>query len=131
MKLLLSMVLAVCLLQQEKRITLRFVNQYNELLPIFAYWNDYYQLPKKQDNISFMRTIEGVSPQIVVTKRFVRVHVISGNKVIDITLEPSDSGVIDIMLPTNDMNEGANKNKNTNTGKMGGQKKSQKKNASI
>lgn len=100
MKSLLFIVFAVCSFQQEKRITLRFMNENKELLPVFAYWNDYTKVPTKQENISLMRTIQGVSPQIVVTKPFVQLHIIRGDEIATMTFEPSGSGVIDIMLPT-------------------------------
>jgi hypothetical protein len=115
MKSLLFIILAVCSLQQEKRITLRFMNENKELIPVFAYWNDYTKIPTKQENISLMRTIQGVSPQIVVTKRFVQLHIISGEDVATMTFEPSGSGVIDIMLPTGDGKE-KSKSKSKNQG---------------
>ena len=100
MKNLLYIILTVCSIQQEKRITLRFINENKELLPVFAYWNDYYKIPSKQENISLMKTIQGVSPQIVVSKRIVQLHIIRGEEIATITFEPSGSGVVDIMLPT-------------------------------
>lgn len=100
MKNLLFIILAVCSVQQEKRITLRFKNQYNELIPVYGYWNDYNKIPSKQENISLMRTIQGVSPQIVITKRFVQLHIIHGSDVVTTTFEPSGSGTIDIVIPT-------------------------------
>ena len=100
MKNLLFIILAVCSIQQEKRITLRFMNENKELLPVFAYWNDYYKIPSKQENISLMKTIQGVSPQIVVSKRIVQLHIIRGEEIATMTFEPSGSGVVDIMLPT-------------------------------
>lgn len=110
MKYLLFIVIAVCSIQQEKRIILRFKNQYDELIPVYGYWNDYNKIPSKQENISFMRTIQGVSPQIVVTKRFVQLHIIHGENLVTTTFEPSGSGTIDIVIPTakNDSKVNAN-----------------------
>lgn len=105
MKLLLLTLLAVCSIQQEKRITLRFMNEKKELLTVYAYWNDYYKIPTKQENISLMRTISGVAPQIVVSKRYVQLHIIRGEEIATMTFEPSGSGVIDIVLPTGDGKE--------------------------
>jgi hypothetical protein len=100
MKLLLLMILTVCSIQQEKRVILRFMDENKELVPIYAYWNDYYKIPSKQENISLMRTIKGISPQIVVSKRYVQLHIIRSEEIATMTFEPSGSGVIDIMLPT-------------------------------
>jgi hypothetical protein len=105
MKSLLFIILAVCSLQQEKRIKLRFMNENKELIPVYAYWNDYYKIPLRQENISLMRTIQGVSPQIVVTKRYVQLHIIQGEEIATMTFEPSGNGVVDIMLPTGDGKE--------------------------
>lgn len=105
MKLLLLTLLAVCSIQQEKRITLRFMNEDKELLPVYAYWNDYYKIPTKQENISLMRTISGITPQIMVSKRYVQLHIIRGEEIATMTFEPSGSGVIDIVLPTGDGKE--------------------------
>lgn len=105
MKYLLFTILAICSIQQEKRVTLRFMNEKKELLSVFAYWNDYYNIPSKQENISLMRTIQGVSPQIVVTKRYVQIHIVKDEQLVKMTFEPSGSGVVDIMLPTGDGKE--------------------------
>ncbi len=100
MKYLLFIILAVCSMQQEKLIILRFMNENKELVPVYAYWNDYYKIPLQQENISLMRTIKGISPQIVVSKRYVQIHIVEGNKLVQMTFEPSGSGVVEIVLPT-------------------------------
>lgn len=116
MKNLLFIILAVCSIQQEKRIILRFMDENKELIAVYAYWNDYYKIPSKQENISLMRTIKGVSPQIVVSKRYVQLHIIRGEEIATMTFEPSNSGVIDIILPTGDGKEkGKAKSKNQGT----------------
>lgn len=111
MRNLLFIFLVICSIQQEKRIILRFMDENKELVPVYAYWNDYYKTPSKQENISLMRTIQGVTPQIVVTKRYVQLHIIQGEEVATMTFEPSGSGVIDIVIPTG-KNDSKSKNGN-------------------
>lgn len=100
MKYLLFVILAICSIQQEKRITLHFLNEKRELIPVFAYWNDYNKKPTKQENISFMRTIQGISPQIVATKPLVQVYLFRGEELMTITFSANESGSAYFVIPS-------------------------------
>ena len=100
MKNLLFIIFAVCSMQQERRITLHFLNEKKELIPVFAYWNDYNKMPTKQENVSLMRTIQGISPKIVVTKPLVQVYIIQGEELMTITFSPNESGPVYFVIPT-------------------------------
>ena len=55
-----------------------------------------------------MRSIQGIAPQIVVTKRYVQLHIIRGEELMTMTFETTGlnaTGTIDIMLPTGDGKE--------------------------